>query len=222
MSPQPKKRQPLTAEQQATVVQWRPLACKYVLKSLHGLGLGHFEDEAEGLAADALMGAVRVWDPRRGAFASCLKWWVRATVRVFRAHGARVVHQAEDTREFLPAFSLNAPLKGDSQGVLTWEERLLDDSLGDPSEAVDAARLLRAAEVILTGRLEAESDGHVSREMAEAFYRVWFDREVDGDDTPMHLIGWAWGVSRQRAHQRLDRVRAGFEEWARDIREEAA
>lgn len=217
-----KKRQPLTREQQATVIQWRPLAIKYTLNALHGLGLGHHEDEATGLAAEALIGAVYVWNPKRGAFASCLKWWVRAVVRVFRAHGARVVHQAEDTKDFLPSFSLNVPVHAapGNRHPTTWEDLLVSEA-SDPADTVDSARLSRAAEAHVTRALRDEG-GHVSEAAAHLFYDVWLARTTGEDDTPMHLIGWSWGVSRQRAQQRVAQVQAAFEDWARPIREEAA
>lgn len=219
----PKKREPLTAAQQATVTQWHPLACKYTLKALHGRGLGHYEDEAEGLAADALMGAVNVWEPRRGSFASCLKWWVLAVVNVFRTHGARVVHQAEHATELLPTYTLDAPVTTGPliSHPMTWLD-LLEAAPDDVSGAVDATRLYRAAEVVVTRRLVAESGGRLTPEMAANFYSVWVDRKTGEDETPMHFIGWAWGVSRQMAQQRVARVEAAFESWAAEIRKEAA
>lgn len=227
MSPPPKKRQPLTREQQTTVTQWRPLAIKYMLKALHGLGLGHYEDEATGLAAEALMGAVYVWNPKRGSFASCLKWWVLSVAKTFSAHGARTVHQSGKAREHVDSWSLNAPLErtGGALESGEWQDLLADDSVGDPSVPVDAPRLIRAAAHVLP-RLVA-GPGAKAKELryARESVRIWGLRafgEEEPEDVTLEKLGQEIGVSRERIRQREAKVQRVFEQWAAGIRKEAA
>lgn len=227
MSTPQKKRQPLTPEQQRTVTQWLPLACKFTRQALQLRGLHHHTDETEGLAADALMCAVDVWDPKRGAFASCLKWWVLAVANKFSAHGARTVHQSERSEEFMDAWSLNAPVSkgGYKEGETTWSERLVDESTPDPVASVDARRLVRAAEHVLP-RLVA---GHGARKKqlryAAESVRLWGLRNVsdeDPKDVTLEKLGQSIGVSRERVRKREAKVQAAFERWAKELREEAA
>lgn len=218
-----KYRPPLTREQQATVVQWRGLGIKYMRKALHGRGLGHFEDEAEGLAHVALCEAVRVWVPERGSFPSCLKWWVSSVANKFSAHGARTVQQSEHSAEYVDAWSLNrAPYhfldSGNPAG--TWEDLLVNESVGDPSEPIDSRRLMRAAEVVLPRRVAGGRDGKIAKRNAQLSVQFWVARMLE--DTPYEPLGAPHGLSRQAVQQRVARVQRAFEEWAAELREEAA
>lgn len=223
MSPT-KKRQPLTAEQQATVVQWRPLAIQYTAKAMTKRGLMHFMDEVEGIAHEALVLAVDVWVPSRGSFPSCLKWWVASCTNKFSAHGARTVQQSEHSAEYVDSWSLNRPVssRGGHGGVVmtTWEELLVDENSVDPTETMDRRRLLRAAEVVLPRRVAANRDGEVARRNARLSVELWALRVLDG--APFEELGQPHGLSRQAVQQRVARVQEAFEAWARPIREEAA
>lgn len=222
-----KKRQPLTREQQATIVQWRPLAIKYTLKALHGLGLGHYEDEAAGLAAEALIGAVYVWNPKRGAFASCLKWWVMSVAKTFCAHGARTVHQSGKAREYVDSWSLDAPLTrgGGALADGTWQDRLADDSIPDPADAVDAPRLYRDVYRALPRLVAGKGAKAKELRYAKESVRIWGLRAL-GDEEPedvtLEKLGQEVGVSRERIRQREAKVQRAFERWAEQIRSEAA
>lgn len=218
-------RKPLTREQQATVTKWLPLACKYTLWGLIQRGLRHYEDEAEGLAAEAILDAVRMWVPERGPFPACLKWWVWSTLNKFSAHGARTVHQSERADEYLDAWSLNMPVTDGYHGgvtqIVTFQDLLVDDSIGDPSEPVDAGRLSRAVPLILARRIAATIPRADALESARQSVRLWYAREVD-DDVTLDELAQQMGISRQAVQQRTARVQDVFERWAREVREEAA
>lgn len=226
-SGQTKHRPPLTREQQATVVQWRTLAIKYALKGLRRRGLGHFEDEAVGIAHAALMDAVRVWVPSRGSFPSCLKLWVASHANKFMAHGARTVHQSEHARQYTDAVSIDSSVRRHGPEAIDFDPGdvfvggvLEDRSIGDPSESVDTRRLLRAAEVVLPLRVAGGRSGLLAKRSAQLSVELWAKRTLDG--APYEEIGAPHGLSRQAVQQRVARVQAAFEEWARPIREEAA
>lgn len=224
-----KKRQPLTREQQATVAQWRPLAIKFMRKAIHARGLSHFDDEVEGLAADALMGAIYVWDPKRGTFATCLAWWVKSIAKTFHAHGARAVHQSAKRAESQDALSLNTPVHVNNHSgttvVTTWQDVLEDESTPDPTDAVDAPHLYREALRVLP-RLVAGKGAKPKRvRYAKASVRMWALRNVedsDPDDVTLEKIGQEYGISRERVRQREAKVQAAFERWAETLRKEAA
>lgn len=226
MSPPPKKRLPLTREQQATVTQWRPLAIKYVGTALRINGLAHFMDEVEGVAHDALMLAVAAWEPDRGPFPSCLKWWVLSRVKKFSAHDARTVHQSEHSARFVDATSMSALINrkyADSEfGLpdLTLDKAIEGGEIDDPSENMDRRRLLRAAEIVLPRRVLANRDGETARRNAKLSVELWAMRVLDG--APFEELGAPHGLSRQAVQQRVARVQAVFEDWAKPIREEAA
>lgn len=223
-----KPRQPLTREQQVTVVKWRALGIKYMLHALRKRGLEHFNDEAEGLAHEALMEAVRVWEPKRGAFASCLKWWIRNAADLFSAHGARTVHQSGHAVEHVDAWSLDAPVRMNNHSGLeqltTWMDLLPDDSLHEPSEAVDIRRLTRAIPLVMAERLTRHAKNRNAREYAEDSVSIWWERQQAEEfgEIPLEAFAHILGVSRQRVSQREAMVQKEFEKWAREIREEAA
>lgn len=221
-----KKRQPLTREQQATVTQWRPLAMKLTRHLLLGYGLRAFEDEIPSLAADALMEAVRVWDPKRATFATCLRWWVRRVLQGFRAHGARVVHQSMDTppREFLPAFSLDnlTPSYNDTDASgETWLGFIVDESVEDPAAAVDSRRLIRAAFHVLPRLVAGENPTRLEKKRARESVRLWGERTLDGEAT-LQELGDSVGMTREGVRRRVLAVDVAFETWAAGIRQEAA
>ena len=222
-----KYRPPLTARQQRIVTEYWRLAMKYTRRLLFGYGLRAFADEVPSLAADALMEAVRVWEPSRATFPTCLRWWVRRTLQGFRAHGARVVHQSMDTlpKDFQTAFSLNqyTNAKADDAPDETWQDLLEDENADDPAERVDAARLYRAAAYELprrvTGRVGAKCGKRAQKEARENF-RLWSARVLEGAEYA--TLAKPLGVSRQTIQHRVDRMNAVFERWAAEIREEAA
>lgn len=227
---QTKYRPPLTREQQATVVQWRGLGIKYMLKALHGRGLGHFEDEAEGLAHVALCEAVRVWVPERGPFPSCLKWWVSSVANKFQAHGARTVQQSEHAREYVDGWSLDAPIsrrwsdRSTMNGGETWQDFLVDDSASDPTQNLDAQRLARAIPLVLRQRMLRAAKTPKAREYAEDSVSMWWERAQAEEfgEIPLEAFAHMLGVSRERVRQRVDKVQQEFERWAAELREEAA
>lgn len=224
---QRKPRSPLTPEQRQTVAKYWLLAMKYTRRLLFGYGLRSFEDDIPSLAADALMEAVRVWDPARATFPTCLRWWVRRIMQGFRAHGARVVHQSMDTRpsDFHAAFSLNqyTNRKSEDAPEETWQDLLEDENVDDPTENVDAARLYRAAAYELpkrvTGRVGAKRGKRAQKEARENF-RLWSARVLEGVEYA--TLAKPLGVSRQTIQHRVDRMNAVFERWAAELREEAA
>lgn len=223
-SGQTKYRPPLTSEQQATVVKWRPLGIKYMLKALRGRGLGHFEDEAEGLAHWALMEAVRVWRPADGPFPACLKFWVRNTADKFSAHGARTVQQSEHAREYVNAWSLDAPLKR-TDGTLegsTWQDMLANEVEDDPSENVDARRLARALPILLPVFMARKNERRYALAYAEESFRLWWIRNFGESDATLDSLGVQLRISRERVRQRVEKVQAEFELWADPLRKEAA
>lgn len=222
----PKKRQPLTAAQQATVLQWRRLAMKYTRRLLYGYGLRQFEDEVSGLAAEALVEAVRVWVPSRGSFGSCLRWWVRRVLQSFRAHGARTVHQAVESspRDFRPIFSLNKSLEfGPAESIGdTWQDVLRDDSTADPSEPVDSRRLLRAAYHLLPRAVAGRDPTKREMQRARESVHLWGARVLgDGEET-LQELGDAAGLTREGVRQRILAVQTAFDAWAAELRREAA
>lgn len=221
-------RKPLTREQQATVTKWLPLACKYTLWGLIQRGLRHYEDEAEGLAAEALLDAVRVWEPERGPFPACLKWWVWSTLNKFSAHGARTVHQSEHAEEYVDAWSLNMPATDGYHGgvtqIVTFQDLLVDDSVSDPTEDVDARRLARAVPIVLRQRMSREANTNKAREYAAESVSIWWKRlqAEEYGEIPLQHFADVLGVCRERIRQREAQVQREFEEWARELREEAA
>jgi DNA-directed RNA polymerase sigma subunit (sigma70/sigma32) len=219
------KRPPLTKEQQETVTQWRPLAIRYTRRLLFGYGLRDFEDEIPGLAAEALVEAARVWDPKRARFATCLRWWVRRVLQSFRAHGARVVHQSMSTRpkDFVANFSLDQHTHNGTYETadMTWADLLVDESLGDPAETVDTRRLLRAAFHVLPIMVAGRDPTRRQLAHARESVRLWGERQLDGDTT-LQELGDACGITREGVRRRVLNVQEAFEAWARPIREEAA
>jgi hypothetical protein len=225
MSARTKKQQPLTKVQQEIVIQWRPLACRYVLLGLRRRGLAHFMDEVDGLAADALVRAVGVWVPERGGFASCLKWWVRYVMRHLCAHGARVVHQSERATSYVDAWSLNAPVttnRTETEFHGTWQDLLADETASDPAEDVDARRLARAVPLLLPVFMARKNERRNALAYAEESFRLWHLRTFSEEDVTLDALASQMGVSRERIRQRVEKVQEEFERWAKPIREEAA
>lgn len=225
MSP-PKKRLPLTREQQATVTQWRPCAIKFMRRAIIARGLSHYEDETEGLAAEALMGAVNVWDPKRGSFATCLAWWVKSVAKTFHAHGARTVQQSPKKAESQDAWSLNKAVHVNSHGgaevVTTWQDVLADESLSDPTEDVDARRLARAVPLLLPTFMARKNERRAALAYAEESFSLWHRRNFSDEEVTLEALASELGVSRERVRQRVEKVQQEFERWARPLREEAA
>lgn len=220
------KRPPLTAAQQATVVQWRRLAMKHTRRLLFGYGLRGFEEEVPGLSALALVEAVRVWVPTRGSFATCLRWWVRRVLQDFRARGARPVHMPVDTKreDFTPTYSLDSPLRDDveERRAVTWKDVLVDESAGDPSEPVDSRRLLRAAYHVLPRAVAGHNPTKREMKRARESVHLWGARVLgDGEET-LQELGDAAGLTREGVRQRILAVQTAFDAWAKEIRREAA
>lgn len=227
MSPPPKKRQPLTREQQATVTKWRPCAIKYMRKAILARGLSHHEDEVEGLAADALMGAIHVWEPKRSTFPTCLLWWVKSVAKTFHAHGARTVHQSAKKAASEDAWSLNAPLvhKGEASLSATYLDAIEDRSIPDPIDAVDAPQLYRTALRVLPRLVAGKGAKPKQIRAAKESVRIWALRNVEDSDpesVTLEKLGAEFGVCRERIRQREAKVQRLFEKWAAGIREEAA
>lgn len=220
------KRPPLTAAQQATVVEWRLLAIKYTRRLLFGYGLREFEDEVPGLAALALVEAVRVWVPSRGSFATCLRWWVRRVLQDFRARGARTVHQPIESspKDYAPTFSLSRPIGQDQseKSGETWQDVTRDESVGDPSEAVDSRRLLRAAYHVLPHAVAGFDPTKRELRRARESVHLWGARVLgDGEET-LQELGDAHGLTREAVRQRILAVQSAFDKWAEELRKEAA
>lgn len=220
------KRPPLTAAQQAIVVEWRRLAMKYTRRLLFGYGLREFEDEVPGLAAVALVEAVRVWVPARGPFGACLRWWVRRVMQEFRVRGARVVHQPLDSSpaRLEPTYSLNRPLSRDEgqQDGETWQDILPDEATADPSESVDSRRLIRAAYHLLPSAVAGRNATKREAKRARQSVNLWAVRALgDGGET-LQELGDSVGLTREGVRQREAKVQAVFERWAAELRAEAA
>lgn len=211
--------QPLTPEKQAIVVKWRPLALKYAMQALQRRGLQHFMEDAEGIAHIALVRAVNVWRPEK-PFPPCLRVWVLRMAKVFNAHEARTVQQAEGSAAFADIWSLNAPVAHDHERGATWEDLLVDESAVDPSEPIDSMRLMRAAKAVLPSLVTGGRHGKEAARNARLSVKLWARRMLE--DAPYEELCKPYKLSRQAAQQRVARVQAAFEDWARPIREEAA
>lgn len=213
--------QPLTPEKQAIVVKWRPLALKYAMQALQRRGLQHYMEDAEGVAHIALVRAVNVWRPEK-PFPPCLRVWVARMAKIFNAHDARTVHQSERSASHVDALSINAPIKyrGNTIDDYAYQDALVDHSIGDPAEPIDSMRLMRAVETVLPSLVTGGRRGKEASRNARLSVKLWARRTLE--DVPYEELGRPYKLSRQAVQQRVARVQAAFEEWARPIREEAA
>lgn len=214
---------PLTKEQQALCVQWRGLAISYAMRAMKKHGLETHMDEAEGLADESLVRAARVWASERGSFPACVKWWVFSKVRLYRTHGGLAVARSRYQWEAPPIYSLNATRGG--HGRSTSDEETWQDVLEDPNperlDNTDARRVARAFEVEAIRALIGNYTTTKKADSARLTFALWA-RKFSDDEVTFEQLGAEYGFSRQAAEQRFKRVQAIFEDWARDIREEAA
>lgn len=193
---------PLTSEQQALCVQWRPyahkLAWRYKSKS------PHLSDVIDSLVGWALVGAARNWRPADGTFVTCLHQWVRSIYGPMRV-------EAGPNHE-----SLYRQV-GEDEG-LRLVDMVRDESTRDVSDDIDAASLMLRCRAELPGLIQsgettrAEMNAHVSANL--------FLRALGGEQVAS--MARELGVTPQSAAQRIDRARVAFDRWAASIRAEAA
>jgi len=191
-------------EQQHLCERWRPLALGLTLKRLHGAGLGHHEDEAAGLAADALVSAAQRWVPSESRF----PWYLRMRVRAVMS---RFIYRHPETTsldELLPGSDLD-----------TFASRLAAE-LEEEGAASDARELARRAEAEIVARLVQGRDGDVARRQAHEAFETWWGCAMEGRS--MATMGRGRGVSRQAVAQRVARVERVFAAWVRAVRGESA
>lgn len=212
---------PLTSEQQALCVQWRPLAIRYARLTSTKFGIEN-HDEADGIAHEALVSAVRVWDPKRAAFPSCLRVWVRARAHIYRAHRSQPVARSVRQWEPVPMYRLNVPVNSgqDLGQEMTWQD-VLEDPNPEHLDGTDARRVARAFEVAAIRSLIGNYTTAKKADSARLTFALWA-RKFSDDEVTFEQLGAEYGFSRQAAEQRFKRVQAVFEEWAAGIRAEAA
>lgn len=215
------KLSPLTKEQQALCVQWRPLALRYARLTSTKFGLEH-HDEADGIAHEALVSAVRVWDPKRAAFPSCLRVWIRARAHVYRAHRSQPVARSVRRWEPVPMYRLNVPIDGTDgfEQEITWQD-VLEDPNPERLDDTDARRVARAFEVEAIRALIGNYTTARKANSARLTFALWA-RKFSDDEVTFEELGAEYGFSRQAAEQRFKRVQAIFDDWAEGIRAEAA
>ncbi|NBD11817.1 hypothetical protein [Corallococcus silvisoli] len=180
--------------------------------------LEHRHDEAEGLAAEALLKAAHAWQPSRSRFPWFLRYYVRMEVRTFRHHGARVVHVSE--REYYR----NGRVKDGLGEAVPLDEGLAAVMPGpaqDVDGLLDSARLLRRVRGEVSRRLLAARPATAARRriVAESV-GLWVERTLEG--APLESLASRMGVSRQAVDQRIARVQVAFESWAAEVRGEVA
>ncbi|NTX57370.1 hypothetical protein [Myxococcus sp. CA039A] len=191
---------PLTVDQQRLCERWRPLALGLTLKRLHGAGLGHHEDEAAGLAADALVSAAQRWVPSESRF----PWYLRMRVQAVMS---RFIHRHPETTsldEMLPGSDLD-----------TFASRLAAER-EEEGAASDARELSRRAEAEIVARLVQGRDGDVARRQAHEAFETWWGCAMEGRSGAE--VARARGVSPQAVAMRLARVQRVVEAWARAVR----
>lgn len=214
---------PLTAEQQALCVKWRPLALTYMRRAFVRYALKTNMTDAEGMADEALVHAARVWESKRGPFPACLQWWVFARARRYRTHIGLVVARDREQWEAPVIYRLDAKISGHRSSAA--DEATWLDYLEDPNPArldgVDARRITRAAEAAMVDALAGRDATPNRRESARLSFRLWAAKLTDEDAT-FEDLGREHGFTRQATEQRVRRVQVAFERWAATIRAEAA
>ncbi|NTX07077.1 hypothetical protein [Myxococcus sp. CA040A] len=191
---------PLTVDQQRLCERWRPLALALTLKRLHVAGLAHHEDEAAGLAADALVSAAQRWVPAESRF----PWYLRMRVQAVMS---RFIHRHPETTsldELLPGSDLD-----------TFASRLSAER-EEEGAASDARDLSRRAEAEIVDRLVQGRDGDVARRQAHEAFETWWACAMEGRSGAE--VARAHGVSPQAVAMRLARVQRVVEAWARAVR----
>lgn len=89
---------PLTPEQQALVLQWKPLACK-IARQFSPNARGHDWDDVESWAMEGLVLAAQRFDPTRGIRFNTYAWaWIRQAL--FRSRKAWAKHHRIDPLSF--------------------------------------------------------------------------------------------------------------------------
>jgi hypothetical protein len=213
-----KQRPPLTSEQRQLCAKWLPLAVKLTLKQMaRTRRLDHRHDEAEGLAAEALLKAAHAWRPERSRFPWFLRYFVRMELRTFEHHGARVVQVSE--REYFrrgrvaDGLGEAVPLDGGLAVVMA------APSL-DVEGLIDSARLLRRVRGEVSRRLLVGRPATAARRrfVAESV-ALWVERTLEG--ATLESLASRLGITRQAVDQRVARVHVAFEAWASEVRREA-
>lgn len=210
---------PLTAEQQALIVQWLPfsrvLAFRFLKAHPH---LRHLEDECYAVAQNAGVKAVQKWRPDHGTYASCLAWWVRAALQdVAKGAVSRTEQISWDTPMGVSPSGRLYMSHSDSYQLCEFvpsppqPEETLEEAFARYSALMD-----EEVPVYLVGHCAAPSIQRFARESV-ALWKRW---RIDGETQA--ALADEMGCSRQAMSQRLSRAQAAFEKWARSIRKEAA
>lgn len=141
---------PLTAEQQALCVQWRPLAIRIAMRMRRQRRIFRrmTSEDAEGAAMLGLIRAVQLHDPARGTLGTLMQWTIRSTMEEEgRVHAAAAsvplaaIRNRIDQRRARTWEACLPWLAGRSQ-VEGWERRLAGRVEPDPLDATDEERLV--------------------------------------------------------------------------------
>lgn len=201
-------RRRLTNEQRDLWEEWLPYAYKVAWNWLRRNPGMQDDVKADVLEAAALSGyrALCSWKPERGHITTCIHWAVSSSI--YR------VLQLDRSRKRFVTLENFLPNGRNGEGSML-ADILPDDSLPDAGDVSDAARLYAEVEDALTWRL-AKQRRPDARAAARLFIRCRFGGERLSD------IARELGVTRQTLDMRLTRMQPVFDEWAAEIRKEAA